>query len=828
MRRGKAVPPRAASAGIAVLLAAAVLLSASCSSIFRSSVPQRDGVLSLAGISAPVEIVRDSYGVPHIRASNDADLYFAQGFVHAQDRLFQMEMERRAARGELAEIFGDQALSADRLFRHLGLAARAPALVASWPHATREIVEAYCAGANAAVASLRAMPVEMRVLGVRPRPFVPEDVAAVGLLKSFGLAQWTEEATLYRASRVLSPEKLAELLPRVPPGSPVMAPGFRVPAAGTVAPPEPGSGGAREGAEPGILVEGLASLRRLGAGPARSGGSNAWAVSGEKSATGRPILAGDPHLLLRSPSLWYENHLVAPGVDVYGVSFPGAPCVVIGHNPDIAWALTNTMLDDADFFVERIDGERVMHRGEWIPMTRRAEAIRVKGRGDEIATVWETPHGPILSELPPGAATALSFRWIGHDGGDVVGAIHRLNRARNREEFLGALSGYPHPAQNVVYADREGTIGAVTAGRIPVRKGGSGLLPVPGDTGEWEWTGTVPFRENPRVWNPPEGFVAVANFPPAGASYPYYVSRLYEPPDRGKRILAMLSERERFTVEDFERMQSDVLLPEAAETVSLAVRTARSREGESREFREAARILSAWDLRVAADSAGAALYEAFYAKMVENTFRDALGADLFEEATRSSRLLWNAMDRAIERGDSHFFENAATGRRETLDEVAARSLRDAMALLRHRLGNAPATWSWGRLHRVTFEHPFGSRRYLRRWFNIGPRPMPGDGRTVLKGEFRHGADFAALVGPSMRHVVPLGDRAAARSVTPPGQSGHFFERHYRDQTDLWLSGKTRPAWTDPSDIEANARARLRLTKKGDVLEKLKTGTFLDP
>ena len=781
---------------VLLFFAAASLLLASCSSFFQTSAPQREGSLVAAGLSAPVDIVRDAYGVPHITASNDHDLYFAQGFVHAQDRLFQMDMERRVARGELAEVYGEQALPADRLFRHLGFAARAPAFFASLPERTKAIARAYCDGVNAAMESLRAWPVEFRLLFASPRAFTPEDVVSIGLLKSFGLAQWGEEAALYRAWKMLPREKAEELMPRVPSGSPVVAPGF----VASVSP----------GVAPSILAEGLASLRRSVGELPRAGGSNAWAVSGRKSATGLPILANDPHILLPCPALWYEIHLVAPGVDVYGVSFPGAPCVVIGHNPDIAWGFTNVMLDDADFFVERVHGEQVIFRGKWVPMKKRVEKIRVKGRKEETVVVHETPHGPILSAVLPGGPEALSLRWVGFDGGDPLGALHALNRARNRKEFSDALSGFPHPAQNIVYSDREGNIGVVTAGWIPLRKGGKSLLPVPGDTGEWEWTGTVPFSGNPRVWNPPEGFVAAANFPPAGDSYRHYISRLYEPPDRGKRIIRMLSEEQRSSVETFERMQQDVFRPEAAAAVSLAVRVARQRERESKDFRDAARILSGWDLHASGDSPGAALYEVFYETMIGNAFRDDLGPELFDEVTRTSRLLWNAMDRAIERKDSPFLENRETGVRESLDDLVARSLLDAMAFLRYRLGKIDATWRWDRLHRVTFSHPFGKKRYLRRWFNIGPSAVPGDGRTVFKEEFRHGTDFSVLVGPSVRQVVPLGFRSMARSVITTGQSGHFFERHYRDQTPLWLSGKSHPAWTDPKEIRENAESVLRL------------------
>ncbi len=843
--------------GLPLFLSAALLLS-SCSAVFDASVPQRNGVLSVPGLSAPVAVVRDRFGVPHITAANDGDLYFAQGFVHAQDRLFQMDVERRLARGELAELFGEKALPADRLFRHLGFAARAPALAASLPPKSREIVASYCAGVNAAMAALRAWPAEFRILRAPPRRFTPEDVVAVGLLKSLGLSQWTEEAALYRAWLSLPREKALELLPVTPSlsrtegaprdyaaagssekaadasvrrashsrtksapwdyaaaGSSERAADASVRRASDAPVVDRAYGPAADSARPAppataALFEGLASLRATAGGLPRAGGSNAWAVSGKRSATGRPLLANDPHILLTCPSLWYENHLVAPGVDVYGVSFPGAPCVVIGHNRFIAWGFTNAMLDDADFFVEKVDGDAVMFRKKWVPMTRRVETIRVKGGRDETVTVRETPHGPILSPVFPGVADALALRWVGYDGGDPVGALHAVNRAKNREEFLAAASLFPHPAQNVVYADGDGNIGVVMVGRIPVRKGGSGQLPVPGDTGAWDWKGTVPFAENPKVWNPPEGFVAAANFPPAGRSYRHYLSRLYEPPDRGKRIIRLLSGPGLFSVDKFERIQADVCRPDAEQTVSLAIRSARRRETRSPDLREAARILSEWNLCVSEDSPGAALYETFSEKLVENTFRDDMGPALYEEISRTSRILWNAMDRAVAQGDSAFFENVATGRKETLDDLMARSLEDAMASLKNRLGGAYSTWSWGRLHQVTFEHPFGKVRYLQKWFNIGPNGVPGDGRTVFKEEFRHGTDFSVVVGPSMRQVVPLGFREMARSVVTTGASGHFFEPHYRDQSALWLSGRTHPAWTDARDIEANAESRLRL------------------
>ena len=785
-----------------------LLLLASCTSFFGASVPQREGTLAAPGLLAPVEIVRDRFGIPHIAAANDHDLYFAQGFCHAQDRLFQMEVERRLARGELAEVFGEAALPADRFLRLLGFGHRAGILAASLPPGTLAVARAYVDGVNAGMESLRAWPAEFRLLGFAPRPYTVEDIAAAGLLKSFGLAQWVDEAALYRIAGVLTREEMEELLPRVPAGAPVVVPGYgdfaaarRYPANGL--PPAPD-----------LLTDGLSSLAGIGVALPRSAGSNAWAVSGARSVTGLPILANDPHLPFSCPSLWYENHLVAPGVDVYGVTFPGVPGVVIGHNPRIAWGFTNAMLDDADFFLERVDGDRVLHRGKWVPLVRREETIRVKGGRDETVTVRETPHGPILSTLSPGTGEALSLRWVGYDGGDQLGALYRLNRAVDRKGFLEAMSLHAHPAQNVVYADADGNIGVVTAGRIPVRKGGPTLLPVPGDTGEWEWTGYVPFRENPAVWNPPQGAVAAANFPTAGPSWPHYLSRVYEPPDRGRRILAMLMEPDtsggKHSVTSFERMQSDVSLPGAAEAVSLALRAVQARPDASPELREASLLLSSWDLSAGAESRGALLYEVFCERLTENVFGDELGPALYGEFTRDSILAWNAMDRVIARGDSLFLANRATGRAERLSDVAARSLEEALSRIRDRLGEARSMWSWGKVHRVTFGHPFGRKWYLRGWFDVGPYGVPGTGRTVFMERFQIGEGYSVVTGPSMRQVVPLGFRSMARSVIPTGASGHFFEPHYSDQTSLWLGGKTHPAWTDRESIGANAESRLRL------------------
>ena len=789
-------------------LSVVFLLLASCTSFFGASVPQRDGTLAVAGLSSPVEVVRDRYGIPHITAANEHDLYFAQGFCHAQDRLFQMDLERRLGLGELSEIFGEAALPADRLFRHLGFGHRASILVASLPPGTIAMAQAYCDGVNAGMKSLRAWPAEFRLLGFAPRPFTVEDIAAAGLLNSFGLAQWGDEAVLYKVARVLPPEKTEELFPRVPPDALVVVPGYGDASLEL----RNQAGGSHPG--PDVLLEGISSLAALGIDLPRSAGSNAWAVSGDRSVTGLPILANDPHLPFSCPSLWYENHLVAPGLDVYGVTFPGVPGVVIGHNPRIAWGFTNAMLDDADFFIERIDGDRVMYRKKWIPLVLREERIRVKGGVDETVTVRETPHGPVLSPVLPGVGEALSLRWAGYDGGDQLGALYRLNRAGNREEFLAAMSLHPHPAQNVVYADVAGNIGVVMAGRVPVRKGGATLLPVPGDTGEWEWKGYVPFRENPAVWNPGKGVVVAANFPTAGPSFPRYLSRVYEPSDRGRRILEALTEGEargeKHSVASFERLHSDVRLPGAAKAVALALRAARARSGSSQDLAEAERILSSWDLSVTAESRGALLYEVYYEKLMESVFRDELGPALYEEFSRTSILAWNAMDRVIGQGDSLFLENMSTGRKEPLEDVAARSLLEAMSFLRDRLGEARSTWAWGTVHQVAFRHPFGQKWYLRGWFDIGPYGAPGDGRTVFMERFQPGKGYSVEVGPSMRQVVPLGFRSMARSVIPTGESGHFFEPHYNDQTLLWYGGRTHPAWTDRGSIEANAESRLRL------------------
>ena len=334
-----------------------------------------------------------------------------------------MDLGRRLGRGELSEIFGEKGLAADRLFRHLGFGQRASILVTSLPAGTLAAARAYSDGVNAGMESLKAWPAEFRLLGYAPRPFTVEDIVVAGLLNSFGLAQWRDEAVLYRIAEVLPREKAEEMFPMVPPDALFLVPGFD----GATSKRRNPAG--RSLPRPAVLLDGLSSLAALGIPLPRSAGSNAWAVSGDRSVTGMPILANDPHLPFTCPSLWYENHLTAPGLDVYGVTFPGIPGVVIGHNSRIAWGFTNAMLDDADFFIERVDGDRVMYRKKWIPLVLREERIRVKGGGDETVTVRETPHGPIVSPELFGVGESLSLRWTGFDGGDQLGALLRLNRA---------------------------------------------------------------------------------------------------------------------------------------------------------------------------------------------------------------------------------------------------------------------------------------------------------------------------------------------------------------------------------------------------------------
>lgn len=757
--------------------------------VIRPALPQVDGELSVPGLHATVTVYRDAAGIPHIVAANAHDLFFAQGFVHAQDRLWAMESGRRAAHGTLSEVIGERGVKNDTLMRILGLTEAAEADWQSLDAETQAALQAYADGVNAFLAQAGGrLPLELRILGLNPQPWTPVDSLAFGKLVSWGLSNnYQDELIIAKLAAALPWTDVLTLLPEYP--GPDVIPTAEESAA---------------------LEQSVAALLDLArdwqavvpmARPDQ--GSNAWVVGGSHTATGKPLLAGDPHQALTMPNLWYEVGLHSEDglYDVVGASIPGLPGIEIGHNAHIAWAVTNARPDVQDLFIETLsaDGTQYLFQGEWRPLSLRQEVISVKGGEPITLTVRATHHGPLVTDATPEAGQPMALRWTGIDQGrPLAQAILQLNRARNWDEFRSAVALWELPGMNFVYADTEGNIGYQMSGAVPIRASNDvfGLRPVDGADGAHEWVGFVPFAELPSALNPRGDFFASANNRPAGKDYPHFLSHYYQPPYRVALIGETIQRLRGGTVDDFAALQLDRRSAINHQLAQALVATA-TPTGEAEKT--ALALLAAWDGVMSPDSQAAALSEA----ALRHLIRQALAPRL-DAATTESYL--NLM------GYPYMFVQALLddpnhawwhGRRE---DILSAALRAAVA----ELGSDPKGWTWGAIHAYTASHPLGSIGPLRPIFNRGPYPVGGNWNTVNSGGYYPDRPYAMALGPAYRIIADTADWDASVAIMPGGQSGHPFSPHYADQIEPWLRGEYHPLPFSRQAITAAARHTLVL------------------
>ncbi|MSR35789.1 MAG: penicillin acylase family protein [Gemmatimonadetes bacterium] len=750
------------------------------------------GDLEMPGLSAPVEIVRDSLGIPQIWAASVEDAFFAQGLVHASDRLWQMEQLRRVARGELSEVYGETALDSDRFLRTLGMARAAERAVRELCAECRRRIDAYAAGVNAAVARWQGpLPPEFVVLRIEPSTWTAADVLAIEKIMAWDLADYDIGLLLADAQRRGGQALLDTLLPRYPadgatiledaPSAPARA-AVRVSAGAPEVPSSPldervlASGRVPELAR--ALLDGASALR----------GSNSWVVAGARTRSGKPLLANDMHLNLSVPALWYLVGLHAPGLDVVGMSIPGSPGVVAGHSGAVAWGFTNAMVDDADFFIERpdpTDPNRYLTPGGSEPFQDHTEEIRVRGSDRPIPLrVRATRHGPVMSDVEARAGQdLLALRWAGHDPSPSAEAIFAMNTARTAAEFVRALEGFHDPHQNVVFADTAGTIGYWMAGRIPLRRSGRPpLLPVPGWTDDNEWVGDLPFDQHPHVLDPARGFIVTANNLPAHGPVSALISDgHFEGSYRARRITELLDTAYALDAPAVARMQMDL--------VSLFARAHQHSAADAyRQAGEVARAdsLGAWDGSMAADRREPLL---LYTWLEVVRFRVA---------------------RELYGGAPGYFPMSVLDRMLAAGRVSPATTTSAV---KEALANAGAS-RWGEAHPLHLDHPLQGVRVVGKTLGFGHEPIPigGDGYTVNLAD--HSGRFPPFIvrhGPSQRHVVDLGDLDGAGGfILPGGESGFPRGPHAFDQLPAWLSGGLVPLPMRRERAEARGASRTRL------------------
>jgi penicillin amidase len=764
----------------------------------EAALPPVEGELEVDGLSAPVEVLRDRWGVPHVFAAGLEDAYFAQGFVQASERLFQIDAALRLANGRLATMFGDAVLPMDRFARTVGWNRAGPRVAAAYDELSRRMMGAFVAGAHAWLERMPAPPVEYAVLALAPE--LPRDEgawAAASVYLAWSLSgNWDDELLRAEIADELGWDVVRELFPEVPP----------VPAPLTLGTlPVPPTAG---------------ELLEQAPHRPRGQGSNAWAVGSARTANGSPLLASDPHLVAQMPSVWIEMHLSAPGLEVSGVALPFSPGIVIGRSPRHAWGLTNVGGDTQDLYLERLDdeGTAAWYEGAWEPLTVHEERIEVRGRDrPEVVRVRETRHGPVLDAylvgtrrprvVEGGIRHTYALRWTGLEHAVEPSTAHRMATADSFESFREATRSWACPGQNIVYADAGGTIGYQCTGLYPIRRTGDGTVPVPGWEAAFEWEGFVPFEELPWSVDPAQGFLITANARPYGDGYRYDLGRDFTPPDRTIRIAERLSSLAVHTPETFAAIQLDTVSPTARRIASLLAQVEPASDRQAR----AVELLRGWDGDVAADSAAAAIYQVWSIRIAHEVLLPRLGERLFEHYyTRREGA--NAFQAQVLEGllaypTARWFGRAGG---EARDRVLRRALDAALDELSSVLGDDPTGWRWGLLHRAVLAGPLAMIEDLAPLFTGGLVELGGDGTTVLQTAFEPGGPYDAVILPSWRTIVDPADRDGGLGIHTTGQSGHPSSPHWNDLVPLWSAGELHPLPMSRPAVEAATAWSLRL------------------
>jgi len=766
----------------------------------KRALPPVEGEIRVPGFHEPVEVIRDRWGVPHIYAENLDDLFLAQGFVVASERLFQLDAALRLANGRLATMFGELVVSLDRFARTVGWNRAGARIASDHDDPSRQITSAYRAGVRAWLDAMPAKPAEYVVLDLEPD--LPNEEAywtSAAVLMAWGLSgNWDNELLRAEIAERLGWDAMLDLFPDVPSEAPSVIAGTR---------PYPSA------------LELLRTSPRKPAGQ----GSNNWVVAGSRTATGKPLLANDPHLATQMPSIWFEVHLSAPGYETSGVALPFSPGVLIGRTAHHAWGFTNVGGDTQDLYVERLseDGSAALYEGEWEPLTIHREEILVRGRNEpEVLEVRETRHGPILDSYLVGRTNPVvveggvhqmySLRWTGYEHAVMPSSVLRMAGAGSFEEFREAVRTWECPGQNVVYGDVEGTIGYQCTGLYPVRRNGDGTVPVPGWTDEYEWEGFVAFDELPWNVDPDEGFLATANNKVHGDSYPHLIGRDFLPPFRARRIVELLTATEQHTRDTFSAIQLDTVSIPARD---IAGHLAKVEPANDRQ-KEALSHLQDWDGDLAAGSVAGCVYQVWSKHVARQVLLPRLGPELYTHyygrRDGSNGFQFQVLPNLLANPTARWF--GANGR-EACDDVLRRALDDAIEELAGRLGDDMDAWRWGAVHRVVFAGPLALIPDLAELFTGGVVEAGGDEQTVCQGGFEPDHSYEVAVLPSWRQIVDLSDPDAAVGVHTTGQSGHPASAHWNDLLPLWAKGEHHPlVFTRPA-VADHAEATLTLAPR---------------
>jgi penicillin G amidase len=769
--------------------------------------------IAVPALDHSVEILRDNWAVPHIYASSMHDLFFAQGFVHAQDRLFQMEVHRRAGSGRISELVGPAGLPLDRVSRYFGWQKAIQAQVDGADSLVKDVLSAYSAGVNAYIAS-QPLPPEFVLLRHKPEPWGLADTAAIGTVLAWGLSvNWETELLRMRLLEALGPDKAFDLTPLADDRYVAVVPDSGI-----------DDKFARELI--GVYRKALAVLPLQIPAAGKGVGSNNWVVAGDFTASGRPILANDPHLPPTYPALWYENHLIGGDFNVTGFSLAGVPGVVIGHNESVAWGFTNAFPDIQDIYLERfheIDDTLYEVNGEWVEAEVKEEVIRIRGRKPQVEKVRYTRHGPVFSDIQLAKDSVeglqqgrdLALRWSLYSTHNHLRTVLEMNLASNWREFHQGLRFWGFPSQNVVYADVEGDIGYVMPGKVPLRRQGAGLFPVPGWNDEHEWMGWITHDELPFLHNPEEGKIVTANNRVVGASYPYLLTGEWLPDYRARRIHKLLDQASKQTLETHARIQMDTVSIQAGDFLTFALPAMEETSLTNETLRFAVQVLKQWNGDMRADLVAPSLYYGWLFHFSYLVVHKAVGLELAARLFKSSPPETFQIDPFLEIAIDLSLFWLKRGSPDWVGDIfplLVPALRKTIRLLQREFGANPEKWLWGNLHYVRHEHLLSRVPGLGRSWKTEDMPVSGDGTTINQ------ADITPQFPPkpvkviaSCRLIMDVGGWDNSLSVLPGGQSGNPASPHYEDGLLDWRDGRYHPLLFSRARIEEATEKIMILT-----------------
>jgi penicillin amidase len=767
------------------------------SGVKRGALPKYNGEIVLSGLSGVVTVYRDERGMPHIYANDEHDLYFAVGYVMAQERLWQMDLIRRATTGRLSELIGEKLVQYDLFNRSLDMTNKSKAVLANTDPAIINCIRAYADGVNKYIADAgKKLPPEFKILRYKPDPWKLEDIINIVGYMGWDLAKDNLSSDLfsYELVKKFGVEKANQLIPDWKAVTSAVFPDFKL--------------DEKTLKQVKDLIKSIDKVQSMGI--STFSGSNNWAVTGRKTETGKPLLSNDMHLSFGSPGIWIQMHQVIPGkLNVTGVVVPGQPFIVAGHNEKIAWGETNLTVDDIDLFAEKInpaDSNQYFFNGEWKNMKIRDEVIKSKGGKEQALKLRFTHRGPIISGFEKVKDVVLSMRWSGFDMSNEIRTVYLLNRASNWEEFRSAISSFRSASQNFAYADVDGNIGLNTGGGIPIRKG-NGTIIRNGETDEYDWKGYVPFEQLPSSFNPDTGYVSSANNKTVSDDYPYYISADFALPYRINRIRQMLDEKKIFSIEDFKRMINDQHSNYAALLTPFILKIGDKSNEFTPQEKYAFNTLKKWDYDMNKELTAPTVFEFFRTGFAKNLLGDELG-ELYKVISRTIRDYY--IYKIIINGPDEWVDNINTPEKETLDDIILKSFKDCVLDLSSQYGADTAKWEWGDIHKITLEHPLGTVKILDKIFRFNSKEyrIGGSDHTVSKYTYITG--FKVIEGASERHIFNTANWDESLTVIPTGASGIPASEFYLSQTDAYISGKFyKDAFTEPA-VKAAAKYTLKL------------------